>query len=209
MENTPLKDRWNQDSSGSHYAGPRFANQRRAGHDPKMVHRLLNRFSGPTPLKTILDAPCGTGRLHPVLREFTASPICLDVSPSMLDSHGSERLIRGSAFALPFVDQSIQAVVCCRLFHHLQTTEERRALIREPLRISSDVVLMSIWDATSWHAWRRRVGLRKTHNQDRRIAVSKSDLQSWIETEGGQLLGYSHSLRGLSQQAFVAMRSKD
>ncbi len=208
MEDTPLKERWNQDTSGSHYAGPRFANPRRAGHDPKMVHKLLTRFGPQDSLSTILAAPCGTGRLHSVLSEFTPSPISLDVSPSMLGSHGAPRLVQGSAFALPFADKSIQAIVCCRLFHHLQTVEERRSLIRELLRVSSEVVLMSFWDAATWHAWRRRVGLRKTRNQDRRIAVSKSDLRGWIDSEGGQFLGYSHSMRGLSQQAFVAMRSK-
>ncbi len=209
MENTPLKDRWNQSSSGTHYAGPRFSNQRRAGHDPKMVHKLLERFATSTPLETILDAPCGTGRLHPVLSKFTGNPISLDISPSMLGSHGDPRRVQGSAFDLPFADKSIQAVVCCRLFHHLQTPEERCALIRELLRVGSDLVLMSFWDAASWHAWRRRVGLRKTRNQDRRIAVAKSDLQGWIEAEGGQVLGYSHSMRGLSQQAFVAMRRRE
>ncbi|MFT4649217.1 MAG: SAM-dependent methyltransferase [Glaciecola sp.] len=206
MENTPLKDRWNQDSSGAHYAGPRFANSRRSGHDPKIVHKLLSRFAGPLPLKTVLDAPCGTGRLYPTLSRFTPAPISLDASPSMLGSHGAERLIQGSAFALPFADRSIDAVVCCRLFHHLQNTQQRRALIRELLRIGSGPVLMSFWDSASWHAWRRRVGLRKVRNQDRRIAVSKKDLQAWIEAEGGQVLAYSHSMKGLSQQAFVAMQ---
>ncbi|MBL4770491.1 MAG: methyltransferase domain-containing protein [Planctomycetes bacterium] len=208
MESTPLKDRWNENSSGTHYAGPRFANSRRAGHDPKMVHSLLSRFGGPTPFRAVLDAPCGTGRLHATLREFSPNPISLDVSPSMLGAHGAQGLVQGSAFALPLADNSMQAIVCCRLFHHLQDPAERRSLIGELLRVGPELVVMSFWDAASWHAWRRRVGLRKTRNQDRRIAVSKADLQAWIEAEGGQILGYSHSMRGLSQQAFVAFRRK-
>ena len=205
MDSTPLQDRWNQAASGSHYAGPRFANPRRAGHDPKMVHSLLTRYRGSKPLRTVLDAPCGTGRLFETLSQFTEAPIGLDVSPSMLGAHGGDRRVQGSAFAMPFPDQSIDAVVCCRLFHHLQTPEDRRSLIRELLRIGSGPVLMSFWDASSWHAWRRRVGLRKTRNEDRRVAVSKADLRQWIEAEGGRVLAFRHSLRGVSQQAFVAM----
>ncbi|MDF1837671.1 MAG: class I SAM-dependent methyltransferase [Planctomycetota bacterium] len=208
MESTRLQDRWNRDTSGAHYAGPRFANARRAGHDPKMVHSLLAQFAGPTPLNAVLDVPCGTGRLHGTLCQFTRSPIGLDASPSMLGSHASERRIQGSAFALPFPDQSLDAVVCCRLFHHLQTVEERRALIGELLRIGSGPILMSFWDASSWHAWRRRVGLRKTRNQDRRVAVHKNDLRQWIDSEGGRVLAFRHSLRGVSQQAFVAMERR-
>ncbi len=208
MDSTPLKERWNQDASGAHYAGPRFANPRRAGHDPKMVHSLLVAFSGPEPLRAVLDAPCGTGRLYPTLAGFAESPIGLDVSPSMLRAHESDRLVQGSAFAMPFPNRSLDAVVCCRLFHHLQTEDERRRLIRELLRIGKGPVLMSFWDSASWHAWRRRVGLRKTQNADRRVAVSKRDLCRWIEAEGGRVLGFRHSLRGVSQQAFVAMENQ-
>jgi SAM-dependent methyltransferase len=173
-----------------------------------MVSKLLKRFAGHDLIRTCLDAPCGTGRLYPVLSRFTRAPIGLDVSPSMLAAHIGLRRIQGSAFALPFADQSLDVVVCCRLFHHLQDAEQRRALIRELLRVSAGPVLMSFWDAASWHAWRRRVGLRKTRNQDRRVAVSKSDLKAWIGAEGGEVLGFEHSLRGLSQQAFVAMRRR-
>ena len=51
-----------------------------------------------------------------------------------------------SAFHIPFKDNSVDAVVCCRLCHHLPNAEQRERLIDELLRVARRFVIMTFFD---------------------------------------------------------------
>ena len=202
-----LAAKWNAAESGEAYQTSRFRSERKRQRDVRLLNQLVQRHDPGTRWSQVLDAPCGSGRLAGYLQGRSDRAIALDVSPAMLAEHPGPGRIVGSALELPFADRTFDAVVCCRLLHHLVGSGDRRDLLAELLRVARERVYLSFWDAATWHAWRRRRGWRTVANGDGRLAIRRADLRTLVEQQGGQVLGYAHSMRGISQQAWVALRA--
>ena len=80
--------RWQQDGDGEHYATGRWRTRRARERDPRLVERLLASLGPRAPHETVLDVPCGTGRLRAGLEARGLRWIGADISPSMLDETG-------------------------------------------------------------------------------------------------------------------------
>lgn len=179
---------------------------RRANRDPRIVAGILAREGSGDAL--VLDAPCGTGRLREAIEGGGARWIGVDVSAEMLAAHeaGDRPRVRGDVGRLPFEDRTFDAVVCCRLLHHLRDAEVFRGVIGELVRVSRALVIASFWDAGSLPARRRRWQPRK---QEGRIAHPKSHLREVFEAAGAEVVGWRHSLRFFSRQCFVVARRRE
>ena len=76
--------KWTRADSGQHYVQGRFSSARARGRDPRLVARLL-REHGVRPARGgLLDMPCGTGRLGPVLAATGEPVTSVDVALPML-----------------------------------------------------------------------------------------------------------------------------
>ena len=202
-----IRSHWQQAGSGAHYAGGRWRNARAAGRDPRRVARALARHAPNLSGQLVLDAPSGAGRLREALEGRGARYVGLDASPFMLAEGSGGGFVQGSAWALPFPSRTFGAVVCCRLLHHVADEDSRAALIGELLRVSAGPVLLSFWDSTSWHAWRRRKGMRHAHHPDSRTALHRGELERLVRAAGAEPLEYFSSLRFVSQQTFLIFRA--
>lgn len=199
---TERTDKWSAPGSGEHYAGPRFADARAAGRDPRTVTKLLQSHGA---RGRVLDAPCGTGRLTTALAEYAAPLVSLDLSASMLAELSPTQdhaALRGSITALPFRARSFDVVVSCRFLHHLHTRDERALAIRELLRVSDRLLIASFWDSASWPALRVQLGLRRSEGPRGRVACSRAELESHVVAAGGHVVEYSTPLRFFTQQTF-------
>ncbi|MBL8860599.1 MAG: class I SAM-dependent methyltransferase [Planctomycetes bacterium] len=206
-----LRARWQAQDAGARYAVRRFRDPRAALRDPMLVERILDRHALRPSLKPVLDVPCGTGRLRAVLERRGMRWVGADVSPSMLAEAAASpeaALVLADAERLPFADDSFDVVVCCRLLHHLQEEELLEAVVAELVRVSARHVIASFWDSASWHAWRRRVGLRRPEGPRGRRAVSKRVLSRVFEECGAEVVDFHHSFRFVSQQTFVVARKR-
>lgn len=203
-----LAEKWAPAERAKAYREVRFRTRRKRERDLRLLASLVARHDPRPRWSRVLDAPCGTGRLHPFLNQRASTVVSLDVSQAMLAEHPARDRLVGSAMALPFPDGAFDAVVCCRLFHHLHASEDRAGLLRELLRVARGPVYLSFWDAASWHAWRRRRGWRKVTNEDGRIAIPRPELERLVHEQNARVFGYAHSLRGISQQAWVALGSE-
>ncbi len=123
----------------------------------KREFKLLNQLLKSQGIsKTILDLPCGGGRLSPQIAAHTELLIEADIAEGQV-LYGRRTMLlptlqfwmTASAFHIPFKDESIDAVVCCRLNHHLPTEIERERLIRELLRVARRFVVMTFFDHKS------------------------------------------------------------
>ena len=74
--------RWLRDGDGEHYAAGRWRTRRARERDPRLVERLLDVLGPQVPHETVLDAPCGTGRLRAGLEGRGLRWIGVDISPS-------------------------------------------------------------------------------------------------------------------------------
>jgi len=103
----------------------------------------------------VLDLPCGTGRLLPLLREMGFQVVEADSSPHMIEqgrryaerrglSDGTEFRVE-DALATRFADDAFDAVLCNRLFHHFREAQVRRRCLRELRRICRGPLIVSFF----------------------------------------------------------------
>jgi SAM-dependent methyltransferase len=198
----PPAARWRDADAGRRYAEERWRDPRRAARDPRLVERLLLRAGVRD--AAVLDAPCGTGRLRPGLERRARLLVGLDVSAAMLDTaRGAApglRLVRGDLLRLPFGDGAFDAVVCCRLLHHLAEPAALDAAARELVRVARGAVVASFWDRAALPALGRRLSGRPRGG---RVAHGKRDLAAAFARAGAEVTAFAHSCRFLSQQTFL------
>jgi len=206
QESDVTETRWQARARADHYAGERFAK----GHgdrDVRLVRRLIERFDADASSRELLDVPAGTGRLAAGLAKF-GTACGVDVSAAMLEHSDYARDHRGliaDARGLPFVADTFDVCVACRLLHH-QDDAALVSVLAELLRVSRRLVVVSFWDAASLPEWRKRLGLRK--RTDARRSVSRRHFAELAARAGGEVLGHAASLRFVSPQTFAALRRK-
>jgi SAM-dependent methyltransferase len=201
-----LRDGWQEAEKARRYARERWSSERKRARDPRLVTALLCEHARLGQRAVLLDAPCGTGRLRTAL-ERHGRYVGLDASPAMLaqarEPRGAE-LFLGDVERLPFRDDAFDVVVCCRLLHHLRDDALLRRALAELLRVSRDLVVASFWDSTSLPVWRR--ALLPSARPARRVSRSRAEIVQALADVGAELLGWKHSLRFVSRQAFFAAR---
>jgi len=115
--------------------------------------------------RSVLDAPCGRGRLLKAVSRAApaAALVGLDVNREMVAATRREvpgALVQlGSVYAIPFRDQSFDAVLCNESFMHFD--EPRRAL-QELCRVSRERVYFSVTTRRQLNTLLRALGLLAT-----------------------------------------------
>jgi SAM-dependent methyltransferase len=204
-----LRTKWQAAGAGARYARERWRSERRRARDPALVAALLDEHLPARAGTLLLDAPCGAGRLFATLAR-RGRTVGLDASPSMLDEARAGRrdleLVLGDVTRLPFRDSSFDAVVCCRLLHHLEEPQALQGVLAELVRVSRRLVIASFWDACSLPALRTLVF--SPARAPRRRSRSRGELALAFERAGAEVVGWKHSLRLASRQAFAVARKR-
>jgi len=149
----------------------------------KLVNRALVQAAA---YGKILDSPCGTGRLGPVLLRRAVRLVGADLSGAMIGEarkvlavparSGRVAFVRAAADRLPFAKGAFDVAVCSRLLHHIADPGERARLLSELARVAGRWVVLSFHDATTLK--RRLQGDRPR----RRVALTPAQ----IETEAAK-----------------------
>ena len=106
--------------------------------------------------RTLLDLPCGGGRVSPPLARHTDLLIESDIGLGQVRyarEHGrvptQQIWMTASGFEIPLQEAAVDGTVCVRLNHHLPAAVERERLVRELLRVSKRFVIMTFFDFDS------------------------------------------------------------
>lgn len=128
---------------------------------------LLQRYFGRIGhVESILDIPCGHGRLSDLLRGHCDRLVGADWSQTMValnrrDHDTAGRIYcRASALQIPLSDASVDVAVSIRLSHHLETTAHREQHLRELFRVARKAVIVTWFSATSLKNVLREVRVR-------------------------------------------------
>ncbi|MBM4063143.1 MAG: methyltransferase domain-containing protein [Planctomycetes bacterium] len=153
-----------QRSKLQNYNSPRGAEAYKADYRDKLHRRLsdkreralLVRFLAEIgPVETILDLPCGHGRLSDLLGRHCRTLVEADWSFTMVSlnrgDHGDRgrRYCRASALEIPLPDRSVDVAVSFRLSHHLESQQLRERHLQELFRVARTAVVVTWFSATS------------------------------------------------------------
>lgn len=117
----------------------------------------------------VLDVPCGYGRLSVLALERGARIVAGDISLAMVERALQNLAGRGSAGqgtagvvadltkGLPFRGGVFEAALVMRLFHHLQRSEDRRAVLAEVARVVRGPVVLSFYRMNRLHVLQRKL----------------------------------------------------
>jgi hypothetical protein len=158
-------------------------------------YRLLERLLGSQPRsEVLLDLPSGGGRLSDQLERYTDLLVEADIAFGQLlyalEHHqgGDERIwMTASAFHVPFRDESVDGVVCCRLNHHLPTPEERARLVTELLRVARRFVIMTFFDHHSVKNRLRRMR-RPFNRKPPKMTMRVDEVRGLAREQGAELV---------------------
>jgi SAM-dependent methyltransferase len=112
--------------------------------------------------RSVLDVPCGRGRLLKAVSRHApgAALVGLDVNREMVAQAQravpAARVQVGSVYAIPFRDESFDAVLCNESFMHF---EEPRDALGELCRVSRDRVYFSVTTRRQLNTLLRKLGL--------------------------------------------------
>jgi ubiquinone/menaquinone biosynthesis C-methylase UbiE len=156
----------------------------------KRERALLTRyFAELGQVESILDLPCGHGRLSGLLKAHCERLIEADWSLTMVSlnrrDHGDDgrSYFRASALEIPLPDRSVDVVVSFRLSHHLETPELRERHLRELFRVARKAVVVTWFSATSLKNLLREVRVKLTGKKPKNVL--RNDRVRQVAQEAG------------------------
>jgi len=170
------------------------------GTDRRERRCLTRALAGVRVGAEVLDLPCGTGRLLPLLCGLGYKVTGADSSAHMVEQArqyaalqglplGADRFFVANILRTPFGDAAFDAVVCNRLFHHFRESEVRRAALRELRRLSKGPIVVSFFRNLGWGAFTFHLKrwLSRSEPKDR-IPIRLATFQADIEAAGLRLV---------------------
>lgn len=167
-----------EQSKIDNYVSTRGAAAYKSDYEQKLHRKLSDRleraifarlFAKIGVSESLLDLPCGAGRLFDLFAQHAKKVIEADFSPSMLQlnarDHGRAALayVRCSGLQIPLADRAVDTVVSVRLNHHLSRDGDREMHVREVLRVARHAAILTYFSHYSLKNWIRR--LRKPFNK--------------------------------------------
>ncbi len=181
-------------------------------------------LAGLAPGSSVLDLPCGTGRLTIPLRRHGFTVTAADTSQHMIDVARDYYLARSGlcndscdvrflcrdVMTTGFRDGEFDAVVCNRLLHHYPTPELRRRALAELARVSRGRVIISYFSnfALSAAKFHLRAWLRGRTPNDR-VPIWFSELAADLQAVGLRCVGRYPVRPGLSPQTYLRLQRDD
>lgn len=156
--------------------------------------RLLDRLLSSQPRShTLLELPCGGGRLSSAMAKFTDLLIEADIAMGQVQySQQHSRMetaqiwMTASALHIPFRDAVVDGVVCIRLCHHLHKPEEREQLVVELLRVARRFVIVTFFDYNSMKNIIRRMR-QPIHRKRQKYTMTVSEVDAIARRHNARL----------------------
>lgn len=145
---------------------------------------------------TVLDAPCGGGRVTVQMASAGYRMTAADIADGMLTVAQEYFTARGLSVPvhrqdlekMTFAAGSFDTIFCFRLFHHLPTPEVRARLVGELCRVARTQVAISYFNAASISARQKRSRARRKGKTLREHSVSLAELAGCFHLHGFQLV---------------------
>lgn len=171
----------------------------------------------------VLDLPCGSGRLEPLLEKRGYRVTAADYSGHMVatartayleSTHQIElpehmRFMQQDVMQMSFADGEFDAVICNRLLHHYPTPGLRQQALRECKRVSRGILVISYFSNLSLSALRFHMKYRiKSRTPTDRVPIWFRVLQEDLNAVELRCTGSYPVRYGLSPQTYLRLERR-
>lgn len=183
----------------SRFATPKKAQEYSVGRatdrrEKKCICKALQHISSGS---SVLDLPCGNGRFLPLLKELGYNVTAADSSKYMVekaqqynksnksDAKETSKFHICNVLQTNFKENSFDAVICNRLFHHFSDADIRQQALKELRRICKGPIIVSFFCNIAYDALTftiKNIVRRKTPND--RIPISPKTFNKDIQKAG-------------------------
>lgn len=156
---------------------------------------LIDRVFEAIPRGSVLDLPCGNGRLSLHLTRKGYAMTAGDCSGAMLDL--AERAFRAHRHTiatyqedieqLNFADRAFDTVLCFRLFQHFPDSATRSSAVAELCRVARDRVAISYASPNSVTSLTRRIRTRLGGRASSTYSTPLAELENYFSAHGFDL----------------------
>lgn len=168
----------------------------------------------------VLDLPCGSGRLEPLLEKRGYRVTAADYSSHMVDTARAAyleasnqpdlpehmRFMQQDVMQMSFADGEFDAVICNRLLHHYPTPGLRQQALRECKRVSRGIVVISYFSNLALSALRFHLKNRfKSRTPTDRVPIWFRVLEQDLDAVGLRCTGTYPVRYGLSPQTYLRL----
>jgi ubiquinone/menaquinone biosynthesis C-methylase UbiE len=179
--------------------GKSSAGQRKNRREQAMVRNFLQSLP---PNQLILDMPAGIGRFTELIVQLGHRPISADLNfTRSFDARnriGSPiPAMQADIMVLPFKDNSIDAVICFRLLHHLPAEQILRALCE--LRRVANRAFATFYCTASVKFWKKSMRGKTVSGQyyPARAIASLSTEANWKTCRHNEPFNFVHQLHSV------------
>jgi ubiquinone/menaquinone biosynthesis C-methylase UbiE len=169
----------------------KYKHKRPEKHTAEM--RLIDRAFQLVPKsQTVLDAPCGTGRLTMHLAQAGYRVTAADLSEAMLavtrETVGPAIPVeRQDVEKFTYADRHFDTVVCFRLFHHFPSPEIRQRVVRELCRVAGQSVVLSYF-APALGTLKRKLREAKGGKLSKKYVTPLREVRGYFANAGFRLV---------------------
>jgi SAM-dependent methyltransferase len=203
-------DYWRAPIVAQDYENCRFHNVKGRLYRWREERAIEHAVDGLRPGSTVLDAPCGTGRLMALLRRRGFRPTGCDISIAMmkvargqLTSPGCKvPLVASDIQHLPYPDKAFDAAVCVGLLMHLDA-DARIGALRQLARVARGRLVVQYGCLHGLNQARARITGNPAGNV--RYPVSDAEMRRDFESSGLKEHARFWVLRGLSSSVVVVL----
>ena len=162
---------------------------------------------------SVIDVPCGTGKLGPILSKYPIKILAADVSKAMLDLAYNEyqedktkyEII--DATEIPHKNKSFDIVVCLRLFQRLPS-DTRRKILSEFNRVSKEYLIISYSFSSKWQKIRYKIKKTINKNSPYFFSENKNSIIRELNDSGFDVLQSRLVLKYFSSEIIFLAKKK-
>jgi len=188
-----------------------YERKRYRGFDQRLVHgrelRILKKIIKKTGKDStlVLDIPCGYGRFSELFLDRGFSLVSSDISYHMVNRARESSKELAQIFGvvadikkgLPFKQDSFGLLLSMRFFHHVHSGKERKFILREFSRVSTEWVILSYYQKNSLHFLQRKFRRKIKKSQTQIKMVSRKELKKEVESGGLNIIQVFSLFRAL------------
>lgn len=157
---------------------------------------LVERAFRLIPLGSVLDAPCGGGRVSLLLADKGYQMKAGDLSEAMrgiarenFDKAGLSIPVEAEDVErLSYASQSFNTVICFRLFHHFPDPQIRQQVVKELCRVASEFVALSYFSPYSVTSLQRRWRTARGGRVSQKHSNSLEEVDGYFRAAGFRLV---------------------